>query len=104
MQYTVYIIFSLVKNKYYVGFTGDDLNERIRKHNSNHKGFTGKTGDWKLVYCETFLEKEKAMNRELQIKNWKSRKMIEKLIGFNSVNSHKTNLTGNQALLVHVLL
>ena len=81
MQYTVYILFSIVKNKYYVGFTGDDFNERIRKHNSNHKGFTGKTGDWKLVYYEIFLGKEKAMQRELQIKNWKSRKMIEKLIG-----------------------
>ncbi|MBL7910664.1 MAG: GIY-YIG nuclease family protein [Bacteroidia bacterium] len=37
----LYILFSPSKNKYYVGHTGDDLVERIRKHNSNHKGFTG---------------------------------------------------------------
>ena len=48
MIFKVYILFSQLKNKYYVGFTGDDLNKRIRKHNSDHKGFTGKTGDWML--------------------------------------------------------
>ena len=81
MQYTVYILFSLAKNKYYIGFTGDDIPERLRKHNTNHNGFTGKTGDWKLVYTEIFFTKKEAMNREKQIKSWKSRKMIEKLIG-----------------------
>ena len=81
MQYTVYILFSLHRNKYYVGFTGDTLDERVRKHNSNHEGFTGHIGDWELVYFELFDTKDEAMTREKQIKNWKSRKMIEKLIG-----------------------
>ena len=81
MTYTVYILYSLSKDKYYIGFTGDDIYERVRKHNSNHQGFTGHTGDWKLVYSELFETKDAAMNREKQIKNWKSRKMIEKLIG-----------------------
>jgi putative endonuclease len=45
MAYTVYILFSIAKNKYYVGFTGDEIDERLRKHNSNHKGFTGKTAE-----------------------------------------------------------
>ena len=67
-------------NKYYVGFTGDDLTERIRKHNTNHKGFTGGIGDWELKHSEMFLVKQDAMQREKQIKSWKSRKMIEKLI------------------------
>ena len=31
------------------GYSGDELQERIRKHNSNHKGFTGGTGDWIIV-------------------------------------------------------
>jgi putative endonuclease len=57
------------------------MDERLRKHNSNHKGFTGKTADWNLVYTEHYQTKEKAVAREAQIKNWKSRKMIEKLIG-----------------------
>ena len=55
--------------------------ERIRKHNTNHRGFTGKTGDWILKYHETFETKTAAMKREAEIKAWKSRKLIEQLIG-----------------------
>ena len=64
-----------------MGFTGDLIEERIRKHNSNHKGYTGNMGDWELVYSEVFTEKSLAMKREKEIKKWKSRKSIEKLIG-----------------------
>jgi putative endonuclease len=61
-------------------FTLDTFPERIRRHNSKHAGFTGKTGDWTLVYAESYHSKEVAMKREKEIKAWKSRKMIEKLI------------------------
>jgi len=80
-MYTVYILFSNLKKQYYIGFTGDDLGERLRKHNSNHKGFTGGALDWKIGYHEKFDDKKAAMNREKQIKSWKSKKLIEKLIG-----------------------
>ncbi|WP_317900125.1 GIY-YIG nuclease family protein [Aurantibacillus circumpalustris] len=79
-MYYTYILYSISKNKYYVGCTGDLLEERIRKHNSNHKGFTGGIGDWTLKYFEEFFTKEEALKREKQIKNWKSRKLIEKFI------------------------
>ena len=79
-MYFTYILFSQQKNKYYIGHTGDDLSERVRKHNSNHKGFTGGVGDWLLVYQETYANKTEAYARERQIKSWKSRKMLEKLI------------------------
>ncbi len=49
-----------------MGFTGDQFDERIRKHNSIHKGFTGHTGDWKLVYQEEYKSKADAMAREKQ--------------------------------------
>ena len=78
-----YILYSATLNKYYVGHTADDLTERIRKHNSNHKGFTGGIGDWILMYQEQFLIKNDALARERQVKAWKSRKEIEKLINKN---------------------
>jgi putative endonuclease len=81
MDFTTYIIYYKEADKYYIGFTGDILEERLRKHNSNYKGFTGKFNDWVVVHKEIFLEKELAMNREKEIKKWKSRKMIEKLVG-----------------------
>ena len=80
-MWTFYILYSSILNKYYVGHTGDKLAERLRKHNSDHKGFTGGVGDWKVVYTESFDIKEEAYRREREIKNWKSRKLIEKLIG-----------------------
>ena len=79
-MFHVYILYSAIKDRYYVGFTSDILSERIRRHNSNHAGFTGKTGDWILVYSEKFDNKEYAMKREMEIKAWKSRKLIQKLI------------------------
>ena len=79
-MFHLYILFSPTKNKYYVGSTGDTLEERIRKHNSNHKGFTGGVGDWELKYSEGFETKTEVLKWEKEIKNWKSRKLIEKLI------------------------
>ena len=80
-MWTFYILYSPTLNKYYIGHTGDRLEERVRKHNSHHKGFTGGHGDWKVVYKESFTTKEEAYRREREVKSWKSRKLIEKLIG-----------------------
>jgi putative endonuclease len=79
-----YILYSATLNKYYVGHTDDEITERIRKHNSNHKGFTGGYGDWTLVYQEQYHTKNEALAREKQVKAWKSRKEIEKLINKKS--------------------
>jgi len=60
----VYILYSATKNKFYVGNTADDLEERIRKHNSNHKGFTGNVNDWVLSYSEIFELKAEIIHRK----------------------------------------
>ena len=80
MKFYCYILFSQLRNRYYVGSSGDDFTERLRKHNSNHKGFTGGAADWKLVHQEFFETVSEARKRELKIKAWKSRAAIEKLI------------------------
>jgi putative endonuclease len=67
-MYTCYILFSKTLNKFYVGYTGDDIEDRLRRHNSNHDGFTGKAADWELRYSESFNEKSTAAQREKQIK------------------------------------
>ena len=75
----VYILYSLIRDKYYVG-SCEDVNKRLIKHNTNHSGFTGKTGDWSIKRTEEHPDRSSALKRENQIKGWKSRKMIEKLI------------------------
>lgn len=79
MNYFVYIIYSASIDKFYIGYSAD-LKERLRKHNTNNKSYTGKTNDWEIVFSEKFASKAKAMAREKQIKYWKSRKRIEVLI------------------------
>lgn len=47
-----------------VEFNSDTIGERIKKHNSNHKGFTGGKGDWVLKFIQNFTEKSEAITRE----------------------------------------
>ncbi len=76
-----HILYSTMLDKYYIGHTSYDLPESLRRHNSNHKGFTGGKADWIIVYTEPYKSKVDAYAKERQIKKWKSRKMIKKLIG-----------------------
>ncbi|MBW0176316.1 GIY-YIG nuclease family protein [Sediminibacterium sp.] len=80
MTQKTYILFSASKNRFYIGCTGDDLSQRIRRHNTNHRGFTGNSGDWILMYHEEFLTKKEALGREREIKAWKSKVKILALI------------------------
>ena len=78
-MYYVYILYSSSRDKYYTGSTAD-LASRLVKHNSKHNGFTQGTIDWIVVFSEKFLTKREALKRELQIKSWKNRRLIENLI------------------------
>ncbi|MFS4469779.1 GIY-YIG nuclease family protein [Maribacter sp. 2210JD10-5] len=75
-----YIIYSKDIDSYYTGHSCEDLVERIRKHNSNHRGYTGKADDWILLFSERYGDKSAAYAREREVKSWKSRKRIEHLI------------------------
>lgn len=79
-MFFVYILFSRTLNRFYVGMSADPQ-QRLIKHLQKHSGFTAKAKDWKPVYTEAFLTKQLAIQRERQIKNWRSKVMIEKLIG-----------------------
>ncbi|MBI9038166.1 MAG: GIY-YIG nuclease family protein [Bacteroidales bacterium] len=83
MTYYFYILFSHQTDKYYIGHT-NNLSDRLRKHNTNHKGFTGKANDWQIVFLEKFNSKSEAFVRERQVKKWKNRQRIEKLISNDS--------------------
>ena len=78
-MYYLYILHSDIAGKYYVG-SSESPGDRLRKHNAKHKGFTGPADDWKIVYTEVYSTKQQALQREKQIKSWKSKKMTEALI------------------------
>jgi putative endonuclease len=80
-MFTVYILYSTVIDKYYVGYTGDELPVRLKKHLSKHRGFTNRAKDWTIVYTEIYANKPVAAKREKEIKKWKSKEKIQQLIG-----------------------
>jgi putative endonuclease len=83
MIYWLYILYSESLDKYYVGST-HDLEGRLRRHLTNHTGFTGAAKDWYMAYSEGYPSKIDAYRREMQIKNWKSKKLIRNLITSSS--------------------
>jgi putative endonuclease len=76
----LYILHSLSLDKFYVGSTSMSIEERLKKHLTNHDGFTSKAKDWVIVYYESYNTIQLAYVRELQIKRGKSKKAIIKLI------------------------
>ncbi|MNJ85888.1 GIY-YIG nuclease superfamily protein [compost metagenome] len=86
MFYT-YILHSRTRDKFYIG-ASENPEERLKKHNNKNKGFTNQAQDWKIVFRQSFPTKKEALDYELQIKKWKSRKKIVQLIS-DSVDSER---------------
>jgi len=87
-MYVVYILFSDIPNKYYIGST-ENLELRIKHHNYGATPST-KSGapNWKVVYSEKAADKPAARKREREIKKKKSRKYIEFLIRLIIFRNH----------------
>ena len=76
MLYTVYILYSAEKDRYYIGQTEDVnrlLNEHIVRKNLG-------ACNWQIVYIEIFETRAEAVRRESEIKSKKRRSYIESLI------------------------
>jgi len=77
-MYYTYILKSHQNNKYYIGSTSN-LDRRLDEHNSGSVKSTKLYAPWDIYYFEKFDTQRHAILREIQIKAWKSRSMIEKL-------------------------
>ncbi len=79
-MYFVYILYSKKYDRCYVGHCEDVL-IRLARHNNKGVPSTRFYVPWELVYTESFISRSSAAVREREIKNKKSRKYIEFLIG-----------------------
>jgi putative endonuclease len=84
MKYSVYILYSQSKDRYYTGYTANP-DERLMEHNNGATPSTRPGIPWKLVYKEECEDKTAAIRRENTIKKMKSRKYIQNLISKKSV-------------------
>jgi predicted GIY-YIG superfamily endonuclease len=69
MPFHLYILHSATGSSYYTGHTGDDLQERLRKHLSNHKGFTADIKTGKLFTLRFSQQKNKRMQGNERLKH-----------------------------------
>ena len=77
MEYTVYILYSEKLSKFYTGFTSTSMQQRMSFHLSDHKGFTSKAKDWRVIYTEQKTEKSEAMILEKKIKKRGAKRYLE---------------------------
>jgi len=74
-----YILKSKTNGAYYIG-SCEDMGKRLTQHNRSLVAATKRYVPWDLIYREDFISLKDARIRELQIKSWKKRSAIEKLI------------------------
>ena len=81
MDFFVYLIVSQNKKKQlisYVGYT-NNLNERLKKHNSSQGAKFTKGRYWKLAYSKRYDSKNIALKEEYKLKvNYKLRNLIKR--------------------------
>lgn len=52
---------------WYIGYSMD-VRRRLTEHNSHKNKSTATAKEWKLIYCESYLEKMDALGREKFLK------------------------------------
>jgi putative endonuclease len=79
MSHFVYILYSISKDRYYIGSCADIIN-RLQRHNAGATPSTKAGRPWKIVYKKEFDSKTEALKYENYLKRMKSRSMLETLI------------------------
>ena len=74
-----YILYSEKRDRYYYGHSSD-VDIRLVRHNEGWSKSTKSGIPWKLVYYEKYSTNSEAIKRELEVKGWKSRKLVVDLI------------------------
>src|SRR5215831_10133703 len=77
MVFYVYIIYSEIYDKYYIGQT-NDVADRLRRHNNGCEKFTSSYVPWILKCVIQKLTRSEAMSLERKLKNH-NREKIEKI-------------------------
>lgn len=80
MTFRVYVLKSERNGQQYVGSTGKDLAERLRRHNNGDCSYTKKHRPWKVVYSETYRKRSDAVKRERVFKTGVGREELKHIL------------------------
>lgn len=83
-MFWVYVIRSDTTGRIYIGQTNNYI-KRLKRHNQEIKSKQGSftklnKGPWKLVYRESYNTRADVLKREKELKTFRGRKFIKKLI------------------------
>ena len=82
MAYFVYILYSDSINKFYTGQT-NDIDQRIKRHNSGAEKFTSKGVPWELVWCTSKDSRSEAIILERKLKNLKQARIVKFMLKYS---------------------
>jgi len=78
-MFYLYILESQQNSSFYIGVC-HDIKKRIKLHNQGLIKSTKRYIPWNVIYTEPYHNLKSARKRELQLKFWKKRNAIERLI------------------------
>ena len=79
MSYTVYALYSIEADLFYIGQT-KDMNRRFSEHQKGESRFTSRSVDWKIIYLEECETRSYAVRREKQLKSFRGREYLRSLL------------------------
>lgn len=82
-MYYVYMLYSAVVDRYYVGQTSN-LEDRIKRHNQGRSKYTKSGIPWNLVYKEGFETRSDAKKKESKVKQSENREDLVRFIRSDS--------------------
>ena len=89
MNYYIYILYSNLIDRYYIGYSSDPWN-RLIQHNSNTKDkYTGRATDCELKSTFVVASETVAIQLERFIKKQKSRNLIERMCKPDFIGTHQ---------------
>jgi len=84
-MFITYVLKSNSAKKSYVGVT-DNIERRLREHNSGKNFYTKRYAPWEVIHAESFDSFEKARSREKFLKTTSGRRFLKNL--FDKLNSN----------------
>ena len=76
MPHSVYILYSVPYDRYYIGQTGN-VQERLKRHNAGTEKATAPYGPWTLVWQTEKSNRTEAVQLERKLKNLSRERLIQ---------------------------
>ncbi|RPI05920.1 MAG: GIY-YIG nuclease family protein [Ignavibacteriae bacterium] len=77
-MYSTYVLFSKKTLRYYTGST-DDIENRLREHNSGETKSIRNGIPWKVIHIERFKTRVESVRKEKQIKARGAKRYLESI-------------------------